>query len=324
MIILDNKKFEPFVKRSKELPSISSLKIHSKIEQFLYGVVPELTPDEREAIENYLPHEIWSKFNQLTDEVINEIKWNLVNIPSEDQKKDYLEYLKGVLSPITYSLKSATWFDEIDKMDPDFAAKFELEQTQIRSFRLLYDLLWRSNRYYYIMYDKVETFVQGLLPASYKKKTLTAHFEALKKINEQKSSDGTISLSDHSGHISKTLKSLFKNAKAYDQLIEFMSVERLISKGEKGIIWKGLKANRKFEIVAFYEVLFLNGFFTSDDRISDKELRIIANNTFFGLNVSYKTIGNKAYNNLTANYNEILVRFSHFHNKASQPSIQPS
>lgn len=203
MMSLDKKKLEPFVERSKELPDIFSLKIHRKIEQFLNGVMPELTPYEHKAIENYLPHEVWSKFNQLTDEVISEIKWNLVNIPTEDQKKDYLEHLKDILSPITYSLTRATWFDEIDKMDPDFAVKLQLEQNQIASFRLLYDLLWRSNRYYYTMYDKVERFVQGLLPASDKKKPLAAHFEALKKIHGQKSHDGMISLSDQPGVIPK-------------------------------------------------------------------------------------------------------------------------
>jgi len=327
---LDKEKFDLFIEKSKELPNIFSLKIHNKIAQFLDGVMPELTPDECVSIKNYLPHQVWSKFNQLTDEVINEINWNVTNIPSERQIRTYLEYLTGVLSPITSSLKTATWFEEIEKMDPNFTANFanRLEQNQIAPFNLLRDLLWSSNRRYYAMYNKVELFVDGLLitkggvtTTHNKKGPLNAYFEELnnidKKINDKQSSDDANSRIAQSGHIPKTLKSLFKSADTYDHLIEFMAIEKLISKGEKGIIWKGLKANRKFEIAAFYEALFLNGFFIGNERVPDKELCRIASNTFFDFNVSYKTIGNKAYNSFTDNYKEILVRFTQFQNKAS-------
>lgn len=210
---LTKEKFELFIGESKRIPIISSLKIHNKIAQFLGGIMPELTEEESANITNYLPQQVWSKFNGLTEEVIREIDWNVANITSENQVKTYLEYLKNILNPMVSQLKTATWFDEVEKMDTNFAAKLAngLEKKQIRSFHLLHDLLWRSNRYYYVMYSKVETYIEGLLitkggvTSIYNKKNpLTIYFEELNKtdkgIKHNQLSDDIITLGNRSGY----------------------------------------------------------------------------------------------------------------------------
>lgn len=108
----------------------------------------------------------------------------------------------------------------------------------------------------------------------------------------------------------KDFRALFKSNYVYDKLIAFMIAENLISEGKNRIVWHGLKQNRKFEIVSFYEALFLRELLKNGERVTNKELQLIASNTFFDFKISSKTIGNKENIRYIKQYGEMLLRFT--------------
>lgn len=122
-----------------------------------------------------------------------------------------------------------------------------------------------------------------------------------------------IKIEDLQGDINKNipetpLKGLFKDVNVYDKIIKLMRDKGLIINTQEVLIWKGFKANRKIDIVAFCEVLFNKNLLKN--RIDNYEfMHPILNETFLDFKISKKSYSNSNSFKIQNQFNELLSSF---------------
>ena len=145
---------------------------------------------------------------------------------------------------------------------------------------------------------------------------IESQYERLRQhVTEQieKHNPTTIKIQDFQRDINKTipeteLKSLFKDGNKYDEIIQLLINKGLILNNQNVLIWKGFKANRKIDIVAFCEVLYNKSLLKN--RIDNYIImHPILNNTFLDFTISKKSFSNLDSNNIQTQFKELLSSF---------------
>jgi len=105
------------------------------------------------------------------------------------------------------------------------------------------------------------------------------------------------------------LKGLFKDGTVYNKVIGLMISKGLISHNFDGLTWRGIRLNRKYEVVAFCDVLYSKGLLNNKvDSFSF--LLPIFKGTFIDFSISDKTFRHKNISVLRdSEYENILSGF---------------
>lgn len=103
----------------------------------------------------------------------------------------------------------------------------------------------------------------------------------------------------------RSLKNIFKEPDAYENLIDFMVSENFILKGKAGLFWNG----KKLEIAAFFNTLYTEGFINVDIS-NDKIGAEIAKNTFSKFSITDRTLRNNNYGKYIEKYKAMLSKFN--------------
>lgn len=90
---LNRTKFNEFIEMANSILSVSEIIRVEKYEQFLNGVLPDLSNEIIRLRGNYPFGEFSTEFNQLSTEVVDEIQVNLIGLSDVGQVEGYLDLL---------------------------------------------------------------------------------------------------------------------------------------------------------------------------------------------------------------------------------------
>lgn len=210
-----------------------------------------------------------------------EIKRNIADIPNNDQLKRYLEYINDQIAVLSEWFKFSFRVDEVD-------GNLDRVPRQLRNraiYRLLADILYMAQ-----ILVKVSDFIN--------KRRAYYHTD-----------DKSFSI-EKNLVVSNPLKDLFKNPSEFDDLMIYMNEQKLVKILKDGAFeWRGYTGNTKYEIAAFFDALYSAQYLKIKDRPTNRRLASLLNDTFPGLAITDKTVGNKKSLNII-DYDTLLIKFS--------------
>ncbi|MGY3052392.1 hypothetical protein ACVWYG_000582 [Pedobacter sp. UYEF25] len=312
-------KFNEFYALAEEIPCIINIIDEKKFNVFINGtgILPTLEIQELEIIKSYLSQKYAIRLVELRNTLIKELTSNDISTSNDNQLKSYLNHILEKLDLISHCLYEVSFIKEIKEKNlypiPLNLLQNEDSNKKIEKVQELYSAALELMREYTSEEKQVHRLLESVFQENYSIYSIISEVEQKidfiasdREINmkiESLPDDSTIQI-----HELKTLKSLFKVESNYGDLIKFMIDDKLISKSDNCLIWRGFRSNAKYEIASFQEALYESGMLHK--KATDTELANIAMNTFFGLSVTERTMRSKKLGDKITDYSEMLARFS--------------
>lgn len=309
---------DAFCNIARNLPEPLSNPIYLNIiNTYLKGNLPEIDQETVDILKNYLSQRIKDEIVSRSQALVYEINDNVGSL-NDSPLNRCLNKVDEHLNYALYLIRTNFCLDKIEKEFVNFRdlsalielqkrykngeinqeelqtpyLKVDLNEHQKDIYTLMYNFLRGSCFFHYNQYNFLKHWVDkkrienGLISGEQR---LQEHNS--KKIVSQSESD-SLTVNPNSVIPKTPLKSLFKDPAKYDEVIQLMKSNLLITINFNGLKWNGIQSNRKYEVVAFCDELYSKGLLNNS--VDDFGVMLpILKGTFIDFSLSDKTFRHK-------------------------------